>query len=257
MDEGPLPAEAAADRMRDGSPDLPFIDATDAERFRDRRLSTRSSRGTTWAHHTDALLREEAPENLILAPVMTKASLKKSAVDRHEMETRRERPRRDGGIFQRHFAWPVIARKTLINFAETYAAMRVVIVMPSAHLHGGAEEALIHLLRYREAAGPSSVLVVLLEEGELQKVFESTGTPVEVVDSGRLRQPWKIATAILKIRDLIKNAGRIGAWMDDQGSYLRGAAARMVGVPAIYFQMGLPDNGSVDRLSRAVPRRAR
>ena len=47
--------------------------------------------------------------------------------------------------------------------------------MPSAHLHGGAEEALIHLLRYREAAKLSSVLVVLLEKGELEKVFEETG----------------------------------------------------------------------------------
>ena len=126
--------------------------------------------------------------------------------------------------------------------------------MPSAHLHGGAEEALIHLLRYREAAGLSSVLVVLLEEGELQKVFESTGTPVEVVDSGRLRQPWKIATAILKIRDLIKEhqADLVLGWMTKAHIY-GGAAARMVGVPAIYFQMGLPDNGPVDRLSRVVP----
>ena len=123
--------------------------------------------------------------------------------------------------------------------------------MPSAHLHGGAEEALIHLLRYREAAGLSSVLVVLLEEGELQKVFESTGARVEVVDSGRLRQPWKIATAIGKIRNLITehHADLVLGWMTKAHIY-GGAAARMVGVPAIYFQMGLPDNGPVDRLSR-------
>ena len=53
--------------------------------------------------------------------------------------------------------------------------MRVLIVMPSAHLHGGAEEALIDLLRNREAAGIDSPLVVLLEQGELKEVFESTG----------------------------------------------------------------------------------
>lgn len=132
--------------------------------------------------------------------------------------------------------------------------MRVVIVMPSAHLHGGAEEALIHLLKYREAAGFSSVLVVLLEEGELKEVFEKTGVQVEVVDSGRLRQPWKIVTAILKIRDLITEhrPDLVLGWMTKAHIY-GGAAARMVGVPAAYFQMGLPDNGPVDRLSRVVP----
>lgn len=132
--------------------------------------------------------------------------------------------------------------------------MRVVIVMPSAYLHGGAEEALIHLLRYREAAGFSSVLVVLLEEGELERVFKETGVRVEVVDSGRLRQPWKIVTAIGKIRRLITEhrADLVLGWMTKAHIY-GGAAARMVGVPAIYFQMGLPDNGPVDRFSRLFP----
>ena len=32
-----------------------------------------------------------------------------------------------------------------------------------------------------------------------------------------------------------------------------GPAALLTGVPAIYFQMGLPDDGAVDRLSRMVP----
>jgi len=132
--------------------------------------------------------------------------------------------------------------------------MRVVIVMPSAHLHGGAEEALIHLLRNREAAGFSSILVVLLEKGELEKVFESSGARVEVVDSGRLREPWKIASAIFKIRNLITehHADLVLGWMTKAHIYA-GPAAWMVGVPAIYFQMGLPDNGPVDRLSRLFP----
>jgi glycosyltransferase involved in cell wall biosynthesis len=132
--------------------------------------------------------------------------------------------------------------------------MRVVIIMPSAHLHGGAEEALIHLLRNREAAGFSSILVVLLEEGELEEVFERSGTRVEVVDSGRLREPWKIASAVFKIRSLITEhqADLVLGWMTKAHIY-GGPAARLVGVPAIYFQMGLPDKGSVDRLSRLFP----
>ena len=58
--------------------------------------------------------------------------------------------------------------------------------MPSAHPHGGAEEALIHLLRNQDAAGLSSVLVILLEKGELRGIFDRTGATVEVVESGRL-----------------------------------------------------------------------
>lgn len=126
--------------------------------------------------------------------------------------------------------------------------------MPSAHLHGGAEEALIHLLRNREEAKLSSILVVLLEEGELKKVFEDTGTRVEVVDSGRIREPWKILSAILKIRRLITEhrSDLVIGWMTKAHIY-GGPAALMAKVPAIYFQMGLPDNGPVDRLSRLVP----
>ena len=126
--------------------------------------------------------------------------------------------------------------------------------MPSAHLHGGAEESLIHLLRNREAAGLSSVLIVLLEEGELKKVFENTGTRVEVVDSGRLREPWKIVSAILKIHHLVKQhrADLVLGWMTKAHIY-GGPAAMLAGVPAIYCQLGLPDNGPVDRLARVVP----
>jgi glycosyltransferase involved in cell wall biosynthesis len=125
--------------------------------------------------------------------------------------------------------------------------------MPSAHLHGGAEESLIHLLRNREAARLSAFLVVLLEEGELKKVFESTGARVEVVDSGRLREPWKFVSAILKICRLVREhrADLVLGWMTKAHIY-GGPAALMVKVPAIYFQMGLPDNGPVDRLSRVV-----
>jgi glycosyltransferase involved in cell wall biosynthesis len=126
--------------------------------------------------------------------------------------------------------------------------------MPSAHLHGGAEEALIHLLRYREAAKFTSVLVILLEEGELRKVFEDSGVQVEVIDTGRLREPWKIVSGIFKIQRLLKEhrAELVLGWMTKAHIY-GGAAAKLAKIPAIYFQMGLPDNSPIDRLSRKVP----
>ena len=117
-----------------------------------------------------------------------------------------------------------------------------------------AERRLIHLLRNQEAAGFSSALVVLLEEGELKKVFEDTGTRVEVVDCGRLREFWKIFAAILRIRHFTKQhrADLVLGWMSKAHIY-GGPSAFLAGVPAIYFRMGLPDNTPVDRLSRLIP----
>jgi glycosyltransferase involved in cell wall biosynthesis len=117
MDQGPLPAEAAADRMR--AMDLlisPFIDGISTRRGSAiAGFQHGVAVASTWADHTDALLRENAPGNLILAPrddqkaftekikqwIVSKWKLGESG--REEMEA----------FFQRHFAWPVIARKTL------------------------------------------------------------------------------------------------------------------------------------------------
>ena len=138
--------------------------------------------------------------------------------------------------------------------ANVGSDLRLAIVMPSAHPHGGAEEALVHLLRNQAAAQLSAVLVILLEEGELKEAFRSTGATVEVVPSGRLREPWKQVAAMLKIRGLLKKnqMDAVLGWMTKAHIY-GGPAATLAGVPALYFQMGVPDNGVVDRLSRLVP----
>ena len=117
MDQGPLPAEAAADRLR--AMDLlisPFVDG----------LSTRRGSAiagfqhglavaSTWADRTDKLLREGAPENLILTARDDQRAFieaihqwiaskwKKGENGRGEMEA----------FFQKHFAWSVLAKKTL------------------------------------------------------------------------------------------------------------------------------------------------
>lgn len=118
MDQGALPAEAAADRLR--AMDLlisPFVDG----------LSTRRGSAiagfqhglvvaSTWSDYTDRLLREGAPGNLILAPCDDQRAFveainqwivskwKEGKSDRDEMEA----------FFQKHFAWPVLAKKTLV-----------------------------------------------------------------------------------------------------------------------------------------------
>jgi glycosyltransferase involved in cell wall biosynthesis len=117
MDEGPLPAEGAADRMR--AMDLlisPFIDGISTRRGSAiAGFQHGVAVASTWANHTDALLRESAPENLILAPRDDRKAFtekinqwivskwKRGESGREEMEA----------FFHKHFAWPVIARKTL------------------------------------------------------------------------------------------------------------------------------------------------
>ena len=97
-------------------------------------------------------------------------------------------------------------------------------------------------------------LLIFLEDGELKRACEGLGATVKVVESGRLREPWKHAAAVLRIARLLKSH-RIEAvlgWMTKAHIY-SGVAGKLAGVPALYYQHGLPDDGAVDRLSRKVP----
>ena len=72
---------------------------------------------STWSEHTDALLRNDAPANLILAPrddlfaftegikQWIRSKWEQGETGRDEMEA----------FFNRHFAWPVIAQKIVKN----------------------------------------------------------------------------------------------------------------------------------------------
>ena len=117
MDEGPLPAEAAADRMR--AMDVlisPFIDGISTRRGSAiAGFQHGAAVASTWADHTDALLRHDAPSSLILAPRDDQKAFtdkinqwivskwKNQQRGREEMEA----------FFERSFAWPEIARNTL------------------------------------------------------------------------------------------------------------------------------------------------
>jgi glycosyltransferase involved in cell wall biosynthesis len=117
MDEGPLPAEAAADRMR--AMDLqisPFIDGISTRRGSAiAGFQHGVAVASTWTDYTDALFREDAPADLMLASSDDQKAFtekinqwivskwEQPASGREEMEA----------FFHRHFAWPVIARKML------------------------------------------------------------------------------------------------------------------------------------------------
>ncbi len=147
----------------------------------------------------------------------------------------------------------LLAADSMVHESEHHP-IRLAIVMPSAHRRGGAEEALVQLLRSQEQANLSILLLILLEDGELKRVCEQLGVKVEVVASGRLREPWKHASAVLRIRRLLKmhRVEMVLGWMTKAHIY-SGVAGKLAGLPAVYYQHGLPDDGVVDRLSRKIP----
>lgn len=131
--------------------------------------------------------------------------------------------------------------------------MKTLIVMPSACCHGGAEAALLHLLEQRHAAG-LELRVCFLEDGEMVSLARDLGVEVDVVPAGRLRSVGTFLRTVRSIRAVIHQwePRVVLGWMTKAHIY-SGLAARGTPAAAMYFQMGLPDGGIVDRLARLVP----
>ena len=131
--------------------------------------------------------------------------------------------------------------------------MKTLIVMPSASCHGGAEAALLHLLQQRHTA-QLDLRVIYLESGEMIERTRELGVPAEVVPAGRLRSIRSFLNTVRTIREVIQSwkPNVVLGWMTKAHIY-SGMAARGTEAAAIYFQMGLPDGGIVDRLARLVP----
>lgn len=131
--------------------------------------------------------------------------------------------------------------------------MRLLVVMPSGVARGGAEEALLHLAQARHAAG-IELCVAFLEEGDFPARLAEEGIEVISIPAGRLRHLGHFVRVIARLRRLILDwqPEVVLSWMT-KGHLYAGIAAKLAGVPTVYFQMGLPDGGIVDRLSRWIP----
>jgi len=130
--------------------------------------------------------------------------------------------------------------------------MKVLVVMPSATKHGGAEVALLHLMQQRQCAGVELV-VCFLEEGEMVGEARNHGVVVHVLPSGRLRELGSFINAVRKLRQMIarEQPDLVLAWMCKAHLY-SGLATLGTPAKAAYFQMGF-GRGMVDRLSRWIP----
>jgi glycosyltransferase involved in cell wall biosynthesis len=132
--------------------------------------------------------------------------------------------------------------------------MNVVIVMPLAARIGGAERALWNQLLYGRDNG-ISWHVIFLEDGPMVAEVRGLDISADVVPIGRMREPHKLVSAVLKLARLfkLKQADAVLSWMTKAHLYA-GPAARIAGVPAIWFQHGL-SNHYMDRIATRIPSR--
>lgn len=130
------------------------------------------------------------------------------------------------------------------------------VIMPLAHVRGGAELALCQLVQ-RSPRDTVRWVVIFLENGPMVTQFQALGVQTEVVPAGRLRQPHRMIAAIMHIARIIRRSGAEAAisWMAKPHLYGAPAAA-VARVPAIWFQHGAPDPSAwIDRITARLPAR--
>jgi glycosyltransferase involved in cell wall biosynthesis len=138
------------------------------------------------------------------------------------------------------------------NAPETQ--LHVLLLMPLAEQRGGAELALGHLLRHGRALGVRWHLV-FFEDGPMVTHAREIGVAADVIPVGRLRQPWQMARSTWRVAKLARAIGAdaIFSWMGKAHMY-GGPAAVLAGVPAGWFQHGMPSQGStIDALTTLLP----
>jgi glycosyltransferase involved in cell wall biosynthesis len=133
---------------------------------------------------------------------------------------------------------------------------RVTLVMPSASKTGGAEEAFCQLLK-SIAAKQAFWQVVFLEDGPLVAWTQARGHRARVVRCGRTREVWRWWRSATEISQYAKefHSNLIFGWMT-KGHVYGGLAAWQCRIDAVWFQMGLPERGFLDKASRVLPTKA-
>ena len=132
--------------------------------------------------------------------------------------------------------------------------MTILLLMPLAEQRGGSEFALWHLLLEGRNQG-IRWLVVFFEDGPIVALVRQLGIDVHVVETGRLRQPVRMSSSIIKIATIVRQEGvdAVFSWMGKANLY-GSAAACIAGVPSGWFQHGMPQPRNwVDRLTTLLP----
>jgi len=122
--------------------------------------------------------------------------------------------------------------------------VKVAIIMPLAEQRGGGELMLRHLMQQGRDAGVEWV-VIFTEPGPMVAQVAELGIETHVVEAGRLRQVPRLALTVFRIAALLRRvqAGAVFSWMSK--SHLYGSpAAGLVGIPAYWYQLGMPSKAS-------------
>jgi len=134
--------------------------------------------------------------------------------------------------------------------------VRLAIVMPLAEQRGGAERALLHYLDALSAGARAAVHLCFLEAGPMVEHCRCRGFDVAVIPGGRLRQPLAWLRCVRELRRWLRarRAQVVLSWLAKAQLYA-GVAAWLEGIPALWWQHGLPQRWSIDALATLLPAR--
>src|SRR5436305_2363130 len=136
------------------------------------------------------------------------------------------------------------------------ANRRCTIVVPRADPRGGAESALLALVRHGGGLG-FDWRVVFLEDGPLVDECGAAGAPATVIRAGRLRELRRYAASVRGLARELRHErpGVVVGWMTKAQLYA-GPAARLTGIPVLWCQHGMASRrGWLDRAATALPAR--
>ena len=133
---------------------------------------------------------------------------------------------------------------------------RVLYVTPFADI-GGAEAVLLNIVRNHDRSRFEPV-VSFLRNGQLVERVRQMGIDSLVISTGRMRDIGRTIQAVASLRELIRSreidlVHSSMAWAHTFG----GIAARLAGVPAVWYQHTIPsDQSLLDRLATRIPARS-
>ncbi len=128
--------------------------------------------------------------------------------------------------------------------------MRALLVSPSS-APGGSERALAALAARLPALG-IEVRAVVLQPGPFEQWLDEADCPVEVINARRTRHlhrmPWVIARLAAQAR-----AADVVISNQSKGHVYGGAAARVAGRPAVWWQHGVPARSRIEWVAARIP----
>lgn len=131
--------------------------------------------------------------------------------------------------------------------------MNVLLLTPTA-APGGAERALLALGRHLPSEGLTPYAVTLAP-GPIEEWFADVGLPMRVIPTGRTRYLVSPLRTVLRLRTLMR-ALAIDVVVSNQskGHVYGGIAARLAGIPAVWWEQGIPSaRGRIERMAARVP----